>query len=334
MYIIGIETSCDETAAAVVSADEGGKLKLLSDAVASQVEMHRLWGGVVPELAGRAHIEAISHVTARALKEAGIGIGDVGCVAVTSFPGLIGALLVGVNFAKTLAYANNIPLVPVNHIYAHVAAVTLTEEPPDPPFIAFAVSGGHTSIYIVRSYTDFEEIGTTRDDAAGEAFDKVGRVIGMPYPAGAEMDRAACSGNPEAYAFPSPAIKDPSFDFSFSGLKTAALNLINSSRQKGIEADRCDIAASFTKAVCDGICGKVRNAVETTGIRKIVLAGGVSANSHLRAAMAEECARNGARLWVLPKQLCGDNGAMVAALGYYNFMAGMTADEFLNAYTD
>ena len=233
MYILGIESSCDETSAAVVSMSESGERRILSNIVASQIEVHRLYGGVVPEIASRAHIEAISNVTNEALSEAGVKLCDIGCIAVTSHPGLIGALLVGVNFAKSLAFSHNIPLVAVNHVKAHVAAAYLEEPDLEPPFLALVVSGGHTSIYNVDTYTDFIEIGATRDDAAGEAFDKIGRVIGMPYPAGAAMDKLAYEGDKKAIKLPSPALLGDTLDFSFSGLKTAALNYINSERQKG-----------------------------------------------------------------------------------------------------
>ncbi|MDY5940849.1 MAG: tRNA (adenosine(37)-N6)-threonylcarbamoyltransferase complex transferase subunit TsaD [Eubacteriales bacterium] len=333
MKILGIESSCDETAASVVSS-QGGKLIIRSDIVSSQVEMHRLWGGVVPELAGRAHIECISRVTEAALDAAGISLRDLDAVAVTASPGLIGALLVGVNFAKALAVSNGIPLVPVEHVCAHITAAALLEEPPEPPFVAFAVSGGHTTIYDVQSWIDFRELGSTRDDAAGEAFDKVARVLGMPYPGGAAMDRLACEGNPGAVHFPSPAIADAGLDFSFSGLKTAALNAIHRARQTGTEICSADLAASFTAAVCEGIARRCREAIRLTGTRRVVVAGGVAANSHLRRALGEACAECGARLWIPPVALCGDNAAMVAASGYYHFLAGVRADERLNAFTD
>ena len=255
MYILGIESSCDETSAAVVSMEDG-KRAILSNIVASQIETHRLYGGVVPEIASRAHIEAISRITYEALEEAGLSLKDIGCIAVTSHPGLIGALLVGVNFSKSLAYANNIPLVGVNHVKAHVAAAYLENDLLEPPFVALVISGGHTSFYRVSSYTDFEEIGSTRDDAAGEAFDKIGRVIGMPYPAGAAMDKLAYTGNATAVKLPSPAIVGDTLDFSFSGLKTAALNYINSARQKEEELSAEDITASYTKVIVDAIVKK------------------------------------------------------------------------------
>ena len=225
MYILGMESSCDETSCAILRAEDG-RLEILSNIVASQIETHRLYGGVVPEIASRAHIEAVSGVTREALERAGVTLSDVGAIAVTAFPGLIGALLVGVNFAKSLAFANRIPLVAVNHIKAHVAAAYLTEQTPKPPFLAVVVSGGHTSIFDVRDEIDFEEIGATRDDAAGEAFDKIGRVIGLPYPGGAALDKLAYGGDPHAIKLPSPALGKDTLDFSFSGLKTAALNYI------------------------------------------------------------------------------------------------------------
>lgn len=256
MYILGIESSCDETSAAVVEMD-GGVRRIRSNIVASQIDVHRLYGGVVPEIAGRAHIEAISGVTARALEEAGIPLADVGLVAVTSHPGLIGALLVGVNFAKSLAFANHIPLCGVDHVHAHIAAAYLAHPNLVPPFLGVVLSGGHTSFYLVRDYTDFEEVGSTRDDAAGEAFDKIGRVIGLPYPGGAALDALAHTGNADAYRLPSPALAGDTLDFSFSGLKTAALNLLHTAEQKGEIVGRADLAASFTKAVTGAIAKKL-----------------------------------------------------------------------------
>ena len=330
MYILGIESSCDETSAAVVRAEEG-KLTIASNIVASQIETHRLYGGVVPEIASRAHIEAVTGITHEALDTAGVTLSDIGAVAVTAAPGLIGALLVGVNFAKSLAFANGIPLVPVNHIKAHVAAAYLTDPDLKPPFLAVVVSGGHTSIFEVKSYTDFVEIGATRDDAAGEAFDKIGRVIGLPYPGGAALDKLAYEGDPAAVKLPSPALGKETLDFSFSGLKTAALNYINTCRQSGIEVPRADLAASYTAAIVKGVTAKTELALERTGYGAVVLAGGVAANSHLRGSLAALCGKRGVRLTVPPLSLCGDNGAMVAAAGYFAFAAGQTAGTDLNA---
>ncbi len=332
MFILGLESSCDETSAAVVEMRDGVR-RICSNIVASQIETHRLYGGVVPEIASRAHIEAISGVTREALEGAGLGLGDIGAVAVTTHPGLIGALLVGVNFAKSLAFANHIPLLSVNHIHGHVAAAYLTEPTLQPPFLAVVVSGGHTSLYMVDSYCDFREIGATRDDAAGEAFDKVGRVIGMPYPGGAALDRLAYEGDAHAFALPSPAVHGDNLDFSFSGLKTAALNLINSAAQKGETLDRANLAASYTAAVVGGLVKKTDMALcgAARGVSALVLAGGVAANSHIRTAMEALCVRHGVRFIVPDRALCGDNAAMIAAAGYFEYERGRLAGTGLNA---
>ena len=330
MYILGIESSCDETSAAVVQMGDGVR-RIASNIVASQIETHRLYGGVVPEIASRAHIEAVSGITYEALQKADITLEQIGAVAVTSHPGLIGALLVGVNFAKSLAYANNIPLVAVDHIKAHTAAAYLADRGLEPPFLALVVSGGHTSFYRVTSYTDFCEIGTTRDDAAGEAFDKIGRVIGLPYPGGAAIDRLAYEGDPKAVALPSPALSGDTLDFSFSGIKTAALNYINMLGQQGLDVPRADLAASYTRAIVSAITKKAEAALERTGEHRLVLAGGVAANSHLRAALDRMCQRRGVIMSVPPVSLCGDNAAMVATAGYFEFLAGHLSGTGLNA---
>lgn len=330
MYILGIESSCDETSVSVVERKKDGSFDIKSNIVASQIETHKLYGGVVPEIASRAHIEAISGITYESLEKAEISLADIGLIAVTSHPGLIGALLVGVNFAKSLAYANNLPLVAVNHIYGHVAAAYLADRTLKPPFLAVVVSGGHTSIFKIKDYIDFEEIGTTRDDAAGEAFDKIGRVIGLPYPGGAAIDSLAYEGNRAAIRFPSPAIRD-SLDFSFSGIKTAALNIINSEKQKGNELQRADIAASYTDAIVTAIVGQTEKAIDSTNYRQVVIAGGVAANTHLRKAMDEMCQRNNVKFTCPAMSLCGDNGAMIAVAGYFEYMAGHFADTSLNA---
>ena len=330
MYILGMESSCDETSCAVLEAKDG-RLTVLSNIVASQIDTHRLYGGVVPEIASRAHIEAITSITEQALGEAGITPCELDAVAVTAFPGLIGALLVGVNFGKSFAFANNIPLVAVDHIKAHVAAAYLSDEALKPPFLALVVSGGHTSLFHVTDRTDFRVVGATRDDAAGEAFDKIGRVIGLPYPAGAAMDKLAYEGDPNAIKLPSPAMTDDSLDFSFSGLKTAALNYINSCRQAGTEPARADMAASFTAAVVKGIVKKTREALVKTAAPTLVLAGGVAANSHLREALSALAKEMGVGFTVPPRALCGDNGAMVAAAGYFEYLRGNFADVYLNA---
>lgn len=332
MYILGMESSCDETSAAIVEMASGVR-RICSNIVASQIDVHRLYGGVVPEIASRAHIEAVSRITDEALTGAGITLSEVGAVAVTTHPGLIGALLVGVNFAKSLAFGNGIPLISVNHIHGHVAAAYLTDPTLEPPFLAVVVSGGHTSLFLVKDYTDFEEIGATRDDAAGESFDKVGRVIGMPYPGGAALDKLAYEGDVHAYELPSPAIAGDTLDFSFSGLKTAALNIINSAAQKGVEIDRAGMAASYTNAVVGGIVKKVGMALSgrAKGVGTLVLAGGVAANSHLRTALGELCRKRRVRFVVPERGLCGDNGAMIAAAGYFEYEKSRFADTSLNA---
>ena len=331
MYILGMESSCDETSAAVIEMTEDGGRRICSNIIASQIEIHRLYGGVVPEIAGRAHIEAVSRITYEALAEAGIGLSELGAVAVTSHPGLIGALLVGVNFAKSLAFANGLPLVGVNHIKGHVAAAYLAHRDLEPPFTALVVSGGHTSIYRVSDYTDFLEIGATRDDAAGEAFDKIGRVIGLPYPAGAAMDKLAYEGKAGSVPLPSPALLGDTLDFSFSGIKTAALNYINGLTQKGEEIPRADLAASYTAKIVSAIVSKTEKALEAEGTKTLVLAGGVAANSHLRRGLEEMCARRGVTLFAPPVSLCGDNAAMIAAAGYYEYKKGHLSGTDLNA---
>ena len=330
MYIFGMESSCDETSAAVVEMGEGIRA-IRSNIVASQIEVHRLYGGVVPEIASRAHIEAISRITYQALEEAGVTLADIGAVAVTAFPGLIGALLVGVNFAKSLAYANNIPLVPVNHIQGHVAAAYLSNPTLEPPFLAIVVSGGHTSLYRVDSYTSFTEIGATRDDAAGEAFDKIGRVIGLPYPGGAALDKLAYEGDPKAITLPSPALAGDTLDFSFSGIKTATLNYLNGMAQKGTPVSYADVAACYTDKIVRAIVQKTGQALEQTGLKTLVLAGGVAANTHLRSALERLCKTRGVTLAMPERALCGDNAAMIGAAGYFEFLRRNFADTSLNA---
>ncbi|MBR4873646.1 MAG: tRNA (adenosine(37)-N6)-threonylcarbamoyltransferase complex transferase subunit TsaD [Clostridia bacterium] len=330
MYVLGMESSCDETSVAVVEMADGVR-RICSNIVASQIDTHRLYGGVVPEIASRAHIEVISRITREALDEAGLSLSDIGLVAVTSHPGLIGALLVGVNFAKSLAFANNIPLVGVNHIRGHVAAAYLAHPELEPPATALVVSGGHTSIFRIRDYNDYLEIGATRDDAAGEAFDKIGRVIGLPYPAGAAMDKLAHEGTPKTVDLPSPALVGDTLDLSFSGIKTATLNYINSATQKGEDIPRANLAASYTERIVSAITKKVGMALERENSKKLILAGGVAANSHLRSALTDLCRKNGATLYAPPVSLCGDNAAMIAAAGYYEYLDGNLADSSLNA---
>ncbi len=331
MFILSFESSCDETACAVLEMDEDKRL-IKSNIIASQVDIHALYGGVVPEIASRAHIEAISSITYEALKVAGVELKDIGAICVTNGPGLIGALLVAVNFAKSLAFANNIPLVPVDHIKGHVAGNYLTYQDLKPPFLALVISGGHTSFFDVKSYTEYEEIASTRDDAVGESFDKVGRVMGLPYPGGHAMDLLATQGDKLAIKFPSPAINGDTLDFSFSGLKTAVINYLNTKNQKGEATVKEDVAASFTHTVVEAIKGKVALALKKTGYKKIVLAGGVSANTHIRAGIMQVCKEMGADFYAPDLSLCGDNGAMIGAQGYYEFLNGNLADESLNAY--
>lgn len=329
MYVLGMESSCDETSAAVLEMTDTVR-SIRSNIVASQIAVHRLYGGVVPEIASRAHVEAISGITQEALDTAGVRLSDIGAVAVTSHPGLIGALLVGVNFAKSLAYANGIPLVGVDHIHAHIAAAYLSNPTLQPPFLALVVSGGHTCFYRVDAYTDIRLLGGTRDDAAGEAFDKIGRVIGLPYPGGAALDRLAYEGDPAAIRLPSPALAE-GLDFSFSGIKTAALNYINAAEQRKEPVDRANLAAAYTQRIVEALVKKTELALAQTAMQTLVIAGGVAANSHLRAALEVLCREKGIRLAMPERALCGDNGAMVAAAGYYDFLAGKRADISLNA---
>lgn len=327
MYILGIETSCDETAAAVV---KDGR-QVLSNVVASQIEEHRLYGGVVPEIASRRHAEAISGVVAKALREAGLAVEDMDGIAVTHAPGLIGALLVGVNFAKGLAIAANKPLIPTHHLRSHIAANFLAHPELKPPFLCLVVSGGHSHIVLAEDYTRFSVIGRTRDDAAGECFDKAARAMGMPYPGGVALDNEAEKGDPAAFSFPRPHVEGSRYDFSFSGLKTAVLNLLHNAEQKGEMLNRADVCASFRAAVVDMLTENFLKAAQDTGMKTLVLAGGVSANKGLRARLTAECEKKGLTLYAPPLSLCGDNGAMVAAQGYYELLAGHIAGPDLNA---
>ncbi len=352
MNILAFESSCDETSAAVVAADESG-FTVKSNIIASQVETHRLYGGVVPEIASRAHIEAISRITYEALEAAKTDLSEIDLVAVTANPGLIGALLVGVNFAKALAAANGIPLVAVDHIKGHIAAAYLTEgETPKPPMIALAASGGHTSIYHVTDYTELCVIGETRDDAIGESFDKVGRLIGIPYPAGKGFDELSKEGfikaagdtenaykkykmsaaykDPEM-ALPSPALSGDTLDFSFSGLKTAAVNLLHRHEQKGEDIDRALFAARYTYEAVEAVAKKLSAALERYPECDLVISGGVAANSHLRKRLNEVAKEHGTRIFIPPVSLCGDNAAMIAAAGYYEYLKGNIKDSSLNA---
>ena len=330
MKILSIESSCDETSAAVLDFDGDGKITVLSNIIASQIEIHARFGGVVPEIASRAHAEAISKITYEAFDTAGCTVSDIDAVAVTAQPGLIGALLVGVNFAKSLAYANHKPLIAVNHMRGHIAANYITHQDLEPPFLALIASGGHTSIVRVTDYREMEVIGGTRDDALGEAFDKVARVLGMPYPGGAAMDKLAYEGKP-TIRFPSAAIRDDTLDLSFSGIKTAVLNYINTSEQKGEEVNRADIAASFVEAAVSSVIIKISEALDRErDMHKLVLAGGVAANSHLRAALTKLCGERGVKLYLPDLRYCGDNAAMIGAAAYFEYKAGVFAGTELN----
>lgn len=327
MKILAIESSCDETAAAVVADGR----HVLSDIVASQVDEHMLYGGVVPEIASRRHIESISGVVSQALSAASLGWGDIDAVAVTYAPGLIGALLVGVSYAKGLAMASGLPLVPVHHIAGHIAANYISHPDLEPPFLCLVVSGGHSLIVEVPEYTRFRVIGRTRDDAAGECFDKAARVLGYPYPGGKYIDAAAKKGSKTAFKFTHPKLSGCEYDFSFSGLKTAVINLVHNAEQRGETLPVEDVAASFQKTVADILAEKTALAAKALGYKKIAVAGGVSANSGVRARMKKLADSLGAELYLPEPKYCGDNAAMIGAQGYYDFLAGKRADESLNA---
>lgn len=329
MRILGIESSCDETAAAVV---ENGRI-VKSNVIASSLEEHKLYGGVVPEIASRRHAEAISGVVSQALADAGCTVRDIDAVAVTYAPGLIGALLVGVSFAKGLAVSAGKPLVPVHHLCSHIAANYLTSDV-EPPFLSLVVSGGHSHIVAVNSYTDYKIIGKTRDDAAGEALDKAGRAMGLPYPGGVSIDKISAQGDRNAYAFPHPRVDGAPYDFSFSGLKTSVINTIHNASQKGEPIHTADLAASYQKAVVGCLVDHLEKAAVNYKYKKIVLAGGVSANSLLRAECEKFCKKRGIRLFKPELNYCGDNGAMVAAQGYYEYQSGVKAGSDLNAYAN
>ena len=353
MNILAFESSCDETSAAVV-AREGDRFTVKSNIIASQVETHKLYGGVVPEIASRAHIEAISSITYEAMEKAGITMDEIDAVAVTANPGLIGALLVGVNFAKALAIANGKPLVPVDHIKGHIATCYLDADgnAPKPPFLALTVSGGHTGIYLVEDYDKIKLVGSTRDDAIGESFDKIGRIIGIPYPAGKGFDALSKEGfdaavgecddylakykkcaeyKSGAFTLPSPAVKDDSLDFSFSGLKTAAINLLHRYEQTGTELPKAQFAARYTFEAVEAVAKKMGAAIDMYGTKSIALCGGVAANSHLRNRLKMLAKQKNVTLYTPPVSLCGDNAAMIGAQGYYEYLRGNLADSSLNA---
>lgn len=328
MKILAIESSCDETAASVVCCGR----QVLSNVVASQVAEHKIYGGVVPEIASRRHAEAISGVVKKALDDANCTLDSIDAVAVTYAPGLIGALLVGVNYAKGLAWAKDLPLIPVHHLRSHIAANYITHPDLKPPFVCLVVSGGNTAIVEVKDYTDFRIIGRTRDDAAGEALDKAARTMGLPYPGGLNLDKISVGGNSTAYKFPTPKVDGCPYDFSFSGLKTSIINTIHNAKQKGEEINVPDLGASFMAAVASCLCKNTLKAMQDTGYKKLVLAGGVSANSVLRKQVEDMCKKNGFELYLPELSLCGDNAAMVGAQAYYEFLSGNVAWLELNAY--
>lgn len=327
VLILAIESSCDETAAAVI---KNGR-EVLSNIIFSQIELHKLYGGVVPEIASRKHIEKINQVIEEALKEANVTLHDIDAIAVTYGPGLVGALLVGVSVAKAISFATGIPLVGVHHIEGHISANYIENKELEPPFACLVVSGGHTHLVVVEDYGKYKILGKTRDDAAGEAFDKVARAIGLGYPGGPKIDKLSNEGNPEAIHFPRAKVVDSEYDFSFSGLKSAVLNYLNSCEMKGEEINRADVAASFQKAVVDVLVEHAMHAVKEYGFHKFAIAGGVASNAHLRAAFEEACKKENIEFYHPSPIFCTDNAAMIGVAGYYEYMAGTRSGLDLNA---
>lgn len=327
MKILAIESSCDETAAAII---EDGR-KILSSVINTQVAEHGLYGGVVPEIASRRHAENIVAVAEKALSDAKMTLDEVDHIAVTAAPGLIGALLVGVNFAKGLSLATGKKLIPVHHLKGHIAANYLAHPELKPPFLCLVVSGGHSHIVEVSDYTEFRILGKTRDDAAGEAFDKAARAMGLPYPGGVHLDRMAKDGDPKAFRLPKPRVEGSPLDMSFSGLKTAVVNILHNAQQRGEEINKADLCASYQDIICHALVDRVMLAAKEGGYKTIVAAGGVSANSGLRALLERECKRRRLELFVPPLELCGDNAAMIGSQAYYEALAGHFADLSLNA---
>ena len=325
--ILAIESSCDETATAVV---RNGR-EVLSNVIYSQIDLHTVYGGVVPEIASRKHIEKINQVVDKALHDAGLSFSDIDGIAVTYGPGLVGALLVGVSFAKALSFATGIPLIGVHHIEGHICANYIENKDLKPPFMALVVSGGHTHLVKVKDYGEYEILGRTRDDAAGEAFDKVARAIGLGYPGGPKVDKVSKEGNPEALVFPKAKVNDSIYDFSFSGLKSAVLNYLNQAEMKGEKIVVPDVAASFQKAVVDVLVEHTISAAKEYGFKEVALAGGVASNSALRAAMEEECTKNNIKLYRPSPIFCTDNAAMIGVAGYYEYIKGKRSDYHLNA---
>lgn len=327
VFILAIESSCDETAAAVV---KNGR-EVLSNVIYSQIALHTVYGGVVPEIASRKHIEKINQVIEQALEEAGTALEDITAIAVTYGPGLVGALLVGVSEAKAISFAAGIPLIGVHHIEGHICANYIENKELEPPFVCLVASGGHSHLVSVKDYGRYEIIGRTRDDAAGEAFDKVARAIGLGYPGGPKIDMLAKQGNPEAVIFPRAKVADNEYDFSFSGLKSAVLNYLNGCRMKGEEICQADVAASFQKAVVDVLTEHSLNAVKCFGYNKLAIAGGVAANSSLRGALQEKCAKEGISFYYPSPVFCTDNAAMIGVAGYYEYIQGVRSSYDLNA---
>lgn len=326
MKILSIESSCDETSVAVTCGRE-----VLSNIISTQIDEHRIYGGVVPEIASRRHCENIAAVANEAIEKAGISYSDIDAVAVTAYPGLIGALLTGVNFAKGLSLSLSKPLIPVHHLRGHIAANYLTHKNLEPPFLCLVVSGGNTVICKVENYTDFSIIGQTLDDAAGECFDKAARTMGLDYPGGVNLDKVATAADEKEYPLPTPKTNGSDYDFSFSGLKTAVINLIHNKTQKGESVDVPVLSATLRKKVCDMLISKTIAAAENLNFKKIVLAGGVSANSELRSRMEQECKKRGFEFYTPELKYCGDNAAMIGAQAYYEFKEGNIADMSLNA---
>lgn len=327
VLILAVESSCDETAAAVV---KNGR-EVLSNIISSQIDLHTLFGGVVPELASRKHIEKINQVIGQALSDAGITLSDLTAVGVTYGPGLVGALLVGVAEAKAIAFARNLPLIGVHHIEGHICANFIEHRELEPPFLCLVVSGGHTHLVMMKDYGEFEIIGRTRDDAAGEAFDKVARAIGLGYPGGPKIDRAAREGNPHAIVFPQPHIEGSPYDFSFSGLKSAVLNYLNHAQMTGQKVNPADLAASFQAAVVEALVSRAVLAAKEYQVQRLVLAGGVAANSALRESMKMACAKHGYRVYYPSPVFCTDNAAMIGVAAYYEYQKGVRAGWDLNA---
>ena len=328
MIILSVESSCDETAVALV---EDGR-RVLTDQIFSQADLHAIYGGVVPEIAARSHLEVISRLATRALDAAGKTRRDIDAIACTYAPGLIGAVLVGVNFAKSAALALGVPLIPVHHIRGHIAANYLAYPELEPPFLCLAISGGNTMLVEVKDYTDMHILGQTRDDAAGECFDKSARVMGLPYPGGKPIDELSKQGDDHRYELPRPYVGQNPYDMSFSGLKTSVINLAHHAEQTGEALDKAGLAASLCRAVSESLVGRTMQAAEEFGYTKIAVAGGVAANSRIRGDFEAACKKRGYALYIPPLRLCGDNAAMIGAQGYYEYLAGTRGDSSLNAY--